>query len=278
MPRRAPLWAVLGLVLAALALGWWLRSAGPGRRGPASSAAAPASTAVLPSAMAPGAGARPTARLALVLDDWGYQKAPVERLKTLGFPLTTSVLPNLPYSRAAAEASHAAGDEVILHCPMQSVLDVRREHNTLLTTMTRAQVLNILDADWASVPWAAGLNNHEGSKASADRALMDVVAGFLKGKGAFFLDSVTTPRSAIPAAARAAGIRWARRRVFLDDVISEPAIAKQFEEAEALALKNGSCIAIGHPHAQTLDVLQRLVPGLAARGITLVRVDALVHP
>ncbi|HTB22384.1 MAG TPA: divergent polysaccharide deacetylase family protein [bacterium] len=283
MARRALL-ALAALALGGLAL-WWLYPGVFGRLAPApppAPAAQPtplAAPTAAPVAAAPTTVPRPAgALLALVLDDWGYQKAPVERLKTMRFPMTTSILPNLPYSRAAADASHADGDVVILHCPMQSVKSVHRERNTLLTTMTRAQELAALNADWDSVPWLVGMNNHEGSKASADRRLMDVAAAFLKGKGAFFLDSVTTPRSAIPAAARAAGIPWARRRVFLDNVIKEPAIEAELEVAVKLALKDGSCIAIGHPHKETLNVLERMAPTLAARGVTLVTVDTLVHP
>ncbi len=94
----------------------------------------------------------------------------------------------------------------------------------------------------------------------------------------FSLDSVTTPRSAIPAAAKAAGVPWARRRVFLDNDESSPAVAAQFRIAIALARKNGSCIAIGHPHPGTLTVLEQLAPEAAAQGVTLVTVGALVHP
>jgi polysaccharide deacetylase 2 family uncharacterized protein YibQ len=220
----------------------------------------------------------PTARLALVIDDWGYLKVPVERLKNIRFQLTTSILPNLPYSRASAEASHAGGHQVILHCPMQSVRSIAKERNTLLVTMSPAQARAALQADWDSVPWLEGMNNHEGSRASADRALMDVAAAFLKEKGAFFLDSVTTNHSAIPAAAKAAGVPWARRRVFLDNVDKASAVEAQLKLAVALARKDGQCIAIGHPKKNTLDVLERLAPGLAAQGITLVKVGDLVHP
>jgi uncharacterized protein len=279
MGRRAL--SLAALCLAGVALLWWLRpgiftAPGPAPAPPPEAVPTPAAVPKPQPAVAPAPAHG--ARLALVLDDWGYQKAPVERLKTLKFPLTTSILPNLPYSRAAADASHADGDVVILHCPMQSVKSIGREKNTLLTSMTPEQARAALETDWDSVPWATGMNNHEGSKASADRALMDVAAAFMKEKGGFFLDSVTTNRSAIPAAARAAGVLWARRRVFLDNVITEPAIERELNDAVALALKHGSCIAIGHPHKQTLDVLARMAPGLAARGVTLVTVNVLVHP
>ncbi|MGH7441746.1 MAG: divergent polysaccharide deacetylase family protein, partial [bacterium] len=171
MTRRAWLWAVLA-VLAAAALGWFLGR--NGRPGPgvsivpatakALSGTSPvvASVATLSSLQKEG-----KARLAIVLDDWGYLRVPVERLKDLHFPLTTSILPGLPYSRASAEASHALGDCVILHCPMQSVKSIRRERYTLMAGMDPIQARGMLQAEWNSVPWLCGLNNHEGSKASA---------------------------------------------------------------------------------------------------------------
>lgn len=283
MVKRLVLLLVLALAMLAGLLWWVFR---PAMAPPASGGQAGQSESGQPSgqALSPTAGGgpeasstTPSARLALVIDDWGYQNWPVERLKKLQFQLTTSILPNLPYSRAAAEASHAGGHQVILHCPMQSVKSIGRERHTLLVSMSATQARAALETDWNSVPWLEGMNNHEGSKASADRALMDVAAAFLKEKGCFFLDSVTTNRSAIPAAAQAAGVPWARRRVFLDNVDKASAVEAELKLAVALARKNGDCIAIGHPKKNTLDVLERLAPGLAAQGITLVKVGDLMH-
>ena len=99
-----------------------------------------------------------------------------------------------------------------------------------------------------------------------------------KSKNAFFLDSVTSAQSVIPQAAQAAGVPWGRRRVFLDNVDKPEAVEAQLREAAKLALKSGSCIAIGHPRKATLDVLERLAPELQAQGLALVKVSELVHP
>jgi hypothetical protein len=273
------------LLLGALLLGglaWWaFKPAGPAPRPAPAPAATPAPTAVVaalsptPVTVAPPAGPL----LAICIDDWGYLVVPVRRLDSgLKFPLTTAILPNLPYSVAAAEASYAAGHEVILHCPVQSVKSIGREKGTLLVGMSAQQAHDLVAGHWASVPHLVGMNNHEGSAGSADRALMDGAAQFLKEKGAYFLDSVTTPKSVIPQAAKAAGVPWARRRVFLDNVDSVAAVTAQFKLAVASARKNGSCIAIGHPRKATLDVLEKLAPQLEAQGVHLVKVSALVHP
>ena len=178
---------------------------------------------------------------------------------------------------AAADASFAAGHEVILHCPVQSVKSIGREKGTLLVGMSAKEAYDLVAGHWAAVPHLVGMNNHEGSAGSADRVLMDGAAAFLKEKGAYFLDSVTTPHSVIPQAAKAAGIRWARRRVFLDNVDSVAAVTAQLELAVSLARKNGSCVAIGHPRKATLDVLEKMAPRIQAEGVQLVKVSALVH-
>lgn len=271
-------WA-LGLALLALG-GWWLLKHG-NPEGPQTPPRPPVATPVPATpqpAVTPTEAPAKGPRLAIVIDDWGYQAKPVQTLAQLGVLITVSVLPHHPYSAKAAEVGHAAGDEVILHCPMQAQGKIKPEKETLRAGMPADEARRLLAKHWDAIPHAVGLNNHEGSKATEDAALMAVVAEFLKGKNAFFLDSVTTAKSVVPAAAKAAGIPWAARRVFLDNDEKPEAIRKQLRQAVALAKKNGSCIAIGHPHATTLAVLQQDGPALASEGIVLVPVSALLHP
>ena len=272
---RGP-WA-LGLALLALGVWWLLRQGVP----EAPKLPPPPAETPVPAAT-PAALASPTVvargpRLAIVLDDWGYQSKPVATLAELGILVTVSVLPHLPYSSKAAETGHAAGDEIILHCPMQAQGKIKPEKGTLKAGMPAAEARQLLESHWAAIPYVIGLNNHEGSKATEDAALMAVVADFLKEKNGFFLDSVTTAKSVVPAAAKAAGIPWAARRVFLDNDEKPEAIRAQLRRAVALAKKQGTCIAIGHPHASTLAVLQQDGPALASQGVILVPISALLH-
>jgi len=271
---------VLGALTVAVLAWWAFRPALPPPKPAPPPPATPVPTAVVAAALTPTAEAIPDGpKLAICIDDWGYLAAPVKRLEAgLKFPLTTAILPNLPYSVASANASFAAGHEVILHCPVQSVKSIGREKGTLLVGMSAQEAHDLVAGHWAAVPHLVGMNNHEGSAGSADRTLMDGAAAFLKERGAYFLDSVTTPKSVIPAAAKAAGVRWSRRRVFLDNVDTVAAVTAQFQQAVALARRNGSCIAIGHPRKATLDVLEKLAPQLEAQGVHLVKVSALVHP
>jgi polysaccharide deacetylase 2 family uncharacterized protein YibQ len=191
--------------------------------------------------------------------------------------MTLAVIPRLAHSREAAETGASLGHEVILHAPMLAKGGGNPEPGLLKPGLSALQVRALLEQAFISVPGAVGLNNHEGSLATEDRALMDAVAAVLRDRNAYFLDSVTSPRSAIPAAAQAAGVPWAARRVFLDHFDDPLEIAKALDRALSLARRRGHCIVIGHPRTHTMDVLEARLPGILAEGFELVRVSALLQ-
>ncbi len=121
-----------------------------------------------------------------------------------------------------------------------------------------------------TVPYASGVNNHEGSLGTADQKLMDELMPLLRSHDLFFIDSRTTAATVAETAAHAAGVPTARRNVFLDDQQSAPAIRKQFEMAIRDAREKGSALAIGHPHPATLQVLVEMLPEAERQGLRLV--------
>lgn len=92
----------------------------------------------------------------------------------------------------------------------------------------------------------------------------------------YFLDSVTIGNTQAARAAAGTGVRVIKRKVFLDDSQNEAAIRSQLERAIQLARRNGSTIAIGHPHPATVRVLQQMLPQLPA-DIVLVRPSSLLN-
>jgi hypothetical protein len=106
---------------------------------------------------------------------------------------------------------------------------------------------------------------------------MAALARALRPTGLYFLDSRTTPESVAERAMHEAGVPALRRDLFLD-VVDEPgAIARALQEAVELARSEGSAVAIGHVHEQTLAVLAAELPRLADR-VTLVRPSSLLAP
>jgi uncharacterized protein len=215
------------------------------------------------------------AKLAVIVDDLGYTRGAAEKLLSLHVPLTFAVLPHLPYSTEIAEAAHGHGFQILLHLPMQPLDDARDEAIELGSGMSQAQVSTTVAAMLETVPFAVGVNNHEGSRATADPRLMNELMTTLAGRGLFFIDSRTTEATVAYSEAMRAGVPAASRSVFLDDTEIPAAVRAQLALAVRDARRNGAAIVIGHPHPVTLAVLARELPRLARQNITLVYASEL---
>ncbi len=232
----------------------------------------------MPAAPLPGVKpvpARP--KLAIVLDDWGYNTKNLDAILQIDKPVTLSVLPGLPYSTLVAQKAKGHGHEVMLHMPMEPKAKIRLELATLYTSMTDDEIRANLYKALQTVPGAAGINNHEGSKATEDHRLMGVVFGELKKNDMFFLDSLVTNYSVCESAAKAAGIRFIKRSIFIDNESDPSYIKKQFEKAMSLALRNGEAVAIGHDRPNTIAVLKEMIPVIESKGIEMTYVSNLAR-
>jgi polysaccharide deacetylase 2 family uncharacterized protein YibQ len=217
-------------------------------------------------------------RLAIIIDDVGYDRAAADAVIALPFPLTISVLPHLAISSDVAEEAHSRGDQVLLHLPMQSEVNgVKQEDIELRVGMSQAQVASAVSGMLDTVPNAVGVNNHQGSLATADPQLMQALMPLLRERGLFFIDSRTDAKTLAFDIAKRDGVPAASRKVFLDDTDTRKAIVAQIELAARDAMRDGSTIAIGHPRPATIAALAEEVPRLESRGVHLVFASDLVN-
>jgi polysaccharide deacetylase 2 family uncharacterized protein YibQ len=217
-------------------------------------------------------------KLAIVLDDMGYDRAAADAAFALQFPITLSVIPHLPHSAEVAEEAYRRGDQVLLHLPMEAEAgETKAEPIELRVGMKADQVERDLDSMLETVPHAAGVNNHQGSRATADAKLMAELMPALRRRGLFFVDSRTTAATVAYDAAERAGVRSASRKVFLDDTTNRDAILSQIDLAARDATRDGFAIAIGHPHPATIAALREVGPRLESRGIQFVFVSDVVR-
>jgi polysaccharide deacetylase 2 family uncharacterized protein YibQ len=202
----------------------------------------------------------------------------VDAIFALHYPLTLSVLPNHPYSAQIAQQAHRRGFEVMLHLPMESVANEAPESQELRPGMRPPEISSTLDAMLSTVPYAVGVNNHQGSLATSDPPLMADLMPVLHDHNLFFVDSRTTAATVAYSSAQASGVPCAFRNVpFLDDVQEVGAIRRQLELAAKEAREKGQAIAIGHPHPETLRALTEFLPKADAQGIHLVHASEVVH-
>ncbi|MGD0728148.1 MAG: divergent polysaccharide deacetylase family protein [Spirochaetia bacterium] len=210
--------------------------------------------------------------LAVIIDDAGYNLGELQAFLDLPGPLTISVLPNLPHSREAARRVLAAGKDLILHCPMEATGGEDPGPGALRTDQSPREVESLLAAAFATVPGAQGMNNHMGSRATADEALMSTVLGFLKREGKFFVDSRTTADTVGPRVARELGVPLLQRDVFVDESTSDADIAAAFVKGVSEAKTRGFAVLIGHVQNRgVIDILRAEERNLSSEGVRLAR-------
>ncbi len=218
------------------------------------------------------------ARLAIIIDDVAGDELAVDSIFALPNKLTLSVLPNHPRSSEIAEEAHRHGYEVMLHLPMESQANEAPEVQQLRPGMSASEVSQVLREMLQTVPYATGVNNHQGSRATSNAKLMEELMPLLRERKLFFIDSRTTAATVAYDTAERDGVRTSFRNVpFLDDVQEYAAIRLQLERAFHGAREKGEAIVIGHPHAETLRVLREMLPQAQSQGIQLVHASALVH-
>lgn len=218
-------------------------------------------------------------RAAIVIDDLGQDLEAARKLLELPYPLTISVLPHLRHSVKTAGEAHRAGREVILHLPMEPRpgATVTAGQGVIMVGMPAADVARIVRADADSVPHIMGVNNHMGSRATADPALMTAVMQVLAERRLYFLDSRTTAGSVALDVARRMGVPAFYRSVFLDEKETVAYTLEQLREFRRVVEAQGAALAIGHPHPATLAALAEFLPEFDRDDIQLVPASRLVH-
>ena len=216
-------------------------------------------------------------KISIVIDDLGYNTNNLEKFLKIGEPITLSILPNERYSAKVAETAHSRGYETILHLPLEPKDGtVKEEPDTIKSSMSDDEITSSLKEELDSVPHINGVSNHMGSKGTEDRHLMSVIFAELKRRGFFFFDSLTSGDSVCREVAGSAGIRYARRDVFLDIPDDPPSIEKKILETRRLAFRKGFAAAIGHDKRNTVTALEKLMPAMAAEGVEFVYISDLV--
>lgn len=207
-------------------------------------------------------------KLVLIIDDFGYRDDEVSNgFLNLDIPFTCAIIPGHTQSRRFARLAVEAGKEVIVHMPMESTLPTSGEEEYILSTKMISQEIEArVRKALKHLPEAAGMNNHQGSKATADRRVMGVLGNVLKETGKYFIDSRTTGATVAENIMRSLGVKTRRRNVFLDNDADPELIRQQLEELVRTARKYGVAVGIGHAKPNTLAVLEAEIPRLLTLG------------
>lgn len=218
-------------------------------------------------------------RIAIIIDDIGYDPKPLNELLKINAPITFSILPHCTYSVDAAEKLHRAGREILLHLPMEphGYPDKDPGDGALFSWMNEEEIRRQIKRDIGAVPYISGVNNHMGSKFMEDKERLNIVFRQLTEAGLFFVDSLTTGHSKGRELAGKAGLGFTSRDIFIDNN-QDPTII--FQNLMSLLKKRNqwkTLVFIGHPYPGTISALKEAVPKIKAKGIDIVPVSELIN-
>lgn len=217
-------------------------------------------------------------RIAVIIDDLGYDDRMAEKFIRLGPVVTLSVLPKSPFQKRILRKAKNRGIETMLHLPMEPMEYPRVDPGpgALLTTMTPDERIGLLKAHLEAMPTIRGVNNHMGSKMTTLSNQMYQIFSILRQRDLYYIDSRTTPESLSRPSARLLKIPFAQRDVFLDHEQTAEFIARQIRQLVRIATRHGEAIGIGHPHEITFEILQKELSRLKNQ-VEWVPASAVVH-
>jgi polysaccharide deacetylase 2 family uncharacterized protein YibQ len=223
----------------------------------------------------PGSGGK----IAIIIDDWGQSIANCKYLKDIREPLAVSILPGLRHTKDVAKCAGLYHKLAMLHLPLEALhnYDFYPQDYIIKTTMKPDLASKIVDEDLAQLPSIEGVNNHMGSKATGDRALMRLIFNKIKKKGLFFVDSMTAHNSVCSGLADEMGLAFGKRDVFLDNINTREAITKQIVILAQKARHKGYAVAIGHDRHLTMQVIKDEIPWLEKQGFQIVSIKELLR-
>ena len=203
-------------------------------------------------------------KVAIIIDDLGYDWFIAKKFLALDGVFTFSVLPHGPYTKSIAKAAEAKGYEIMLHLPMEPIEypSVNPGPGALLTSMSPDELIEQLRKDLDDVPSIKGVNNHMGSRMTTVSTQMYQIFSVLKQRNLFFIDSRSTAKTVCKPSARLLQIPFAQRDVFIDHIPDPEFIRKQLRQLVKIAKRKGVAVGIAHPHKITYKILSQELPEL----------------
>ena len=217
--------------------------------------------------------------ISIIIDDIGYRIHDDLRAIAIPGPLAYAIMPLSPYAHKMSHLVIKNGKLVLLHLPMESVIAEKNRFlgpGALMLDMNKAQFLRTLNRDLSSLPEAVGVNNHMGSLLTSHTGHMEWLMHSLKRNKKFYIDSMTSRLSVAGAIARENKVPTLKRDVFLDNKLDPGYIESQFSELIRIAKQKGEAVGIGHPHPETIEVLDRELQNLDKFGVRLVSLTELM--
>lgn len=241
-------------------------------------------TIIITLSMIVRASSENSAKLAIIIDDFGLARDGVDIMLSIDEKLTCAVMPLLQHSKSDMNRAIENGHEVIIHIPLQYSYQDNQNwvgKNVVKITHSNDEIRNSIIRFVNNLPKAVGANIHMGSLGSTDKRVMKTIMETLDERGLYFLDSKTNKKSVCRPVAKEVGINFGENDVFLEaNGRDRESIKSQLFRAAKIAKKTGKAFAIGHVGAEggkvTAEVIKDNVKEIVDMGVELVYVSELI--
>jgi uncharacterized protein len=218
----------------------------------------------------PAAHAVQHPRVAIIFEHAGSSLADLRVIYAMRQPFGLGIFPNMRYSAQIVRDAAAHGLVPILHLPMEprNPADLGPVTGIVWDRMGDAEIALTVEGDLASVPGVVGVNNHAGSRATADRRVMADVLRVVRSHGLWFGENRTTSASVATEVAAQLGIPSVLITTYLDNPPVD--IDGRVRDLIATATRQGWAIGSGHITTGAPETVRRLLPEFRRAGVVFV--------
>ena len=190
-------------------------------------------------------------KIVIIIDDV-LSTRQLNDIKSIDLKLTPSIFPNK--NAEMIEATNKL-DFFMIHLPLEAKkytdeLDTIKINDSIEKIKEKIQSIKI------SMPNVKYINNHTGSKFTANKKSVENLLSVLDSNQIKFVDSRTTPDTKLNEIAKEQNRLILYRDIFIDNNLAPNAIRNQIKEGIKIAKKRGYAILIAHPHKETLRALK----------------------
>lgn len=192
-------------------------------------------------------------KLVIIIDDVSFSHQ-IEDIKKLNLDLTMSFLPpNSIHPRTSHLAKNI--DDYMVHLPLEALKYPKEEDHTLNIDDSEDKIEARIKQIREWFPNAKYINNHTGSKFTANKQALRKLFKVLEKYNFQFIDSRTTPETKVKFITKEFNLEYIRRDIFLDNKADIEYIKGQLKKAITKAKRKGIAIVIAHPRKTTIKAL-----------------------
>lgn len=220
-----------------------------------------------------------TGKIAIIIDDFGYRLDTfIDSFFEIPYPITIAIIPGTDYAKQIAEKAQLAGLDILIHLPMEPLEgEVENKGYTIFTGMSQREIDAVIERAIENVPGAIGVNNHMGSKATANRTTMQRLMRSLKKQNFIFVDSITNRNSVAYQQAMQNEVPALELSTFIDNPEKNVNMAIIMRSIVSQLSQENPEVLIGHAREQTSVELPIEMSRWAAKGVSFVSASDLVE-